>query len=326
MKALITGSNGFIGSHLVELLLNHDYEATCMVRKTSKLQWIEHLPVHFVYGDIRDIDSLRNAVSGMDYVFHLGGTVRAGSDEIFNAINYLGTENLLKACKDHTPRLKKFIFISSQAAAGPAPEKRPLKESDIPRPISMYGRSKLKAEQAVLRYSDIYPVSIIRPPSVYGARDDDILELFKYIKWRIKPVLGYNDKYISIFYVLDLVDGILRVAEKEEANGEIFFLANKEYHSTLEIENMISAAMDRSAMTIRIPEIALDIFTGISEFIARFSSRVALVNRDKALEMKQPYWIMDPGKALKHLAFQAETDFEEGLAETLEWYRANRWL
>lgn len=326
MKALITGSNGFIGSHLVELFLDHGYEVRCMIRRTSQLQWIEHLPVQFVYADIRDRDSLINAVSGMDYVLHLGGTVRARSEEIFNAINYTGTENLLQACKDHAPRLSKFIFISSQAAAGPAPDKRPLKESDIPRPISMYGRSKLKAEQAVLRYADIFPVSIIRPPSVYGARDDDILELFKYIKWRIKPVLGFSDKYISIIYIRDLVNGILRAAEREEANGEIFFFANKEFYSTLDIENLISAAMDRSAITIRIPELALDIFTGISELIAGYSGKVALVNRDKALEMKQQYWIMDPGKAAKRLAYQAETKIEEGLAETLEWYRTNRWL
>ena len=180
MKALITGSNGFIGSHLAERLLNHDYQVKCLVRKTSNLRWIKDLPVEVVYGDIADLNSLLPSVAGVDYVFHLSGALRANNENEFYRINQGGTKNLLEACRQQNPNLKRFVCVSTQAAAGPSIDGIPLTESDDPHPISIYGKSKQLGEQVVLEFQKFFPVTIIRPPIVYGPRDDDFLEAFEY--------------------------------------------------------------------------------------------------------------------------------------------------
>lgn len=326
MNALVTGSNGFIGSHLVEQLIQHHYEVSCLIRRTSNLRWIRGLPVKFINGDITDFNSLVPAVKNMDYVFHLGGVVRAKNEQEFYQANYEGTENLLRACQQKNPDLKKFIFLSSQAAVGPGFDKIPLQESDPPRPISIYGKSKLKAEQAVLEYGPYFPVTIIRPPSVYGPRDDDILEIFKYVKRGIKSMPGMKDKFVSLIHVRDLVDGIILVAESEKSTGQIYFLANPKIHSILEFETEIAHAMNKKTITIRVPEFLIDFYAYVNELHSKMTDKIAIVNKDKALEMKQRYWLVDSTKARNELRFVTRISLEEGIRETLLWYRQNKWL
>ena len=326
MNALVTGSNGFIGSHLVEQLIQRRYEVSCLIRKTSNLRWIRDLPVRFIYGDITDFNSLIPAVKNMDYVFHLGGVVRAKKEQEFYQANYEGTKNLLRACQQKNPDLKKFIFVSSQAAIGPGFDKIPLNESDPPRPISIYGKSKLKAEQAVLDYRPYFPITIIRPPSVYGPRDDDILEIFKYVKLGIKPLLGMKSKYISLIHVTDLIEGIMLAAESEKSTGQIFFLANPQIYSILEFETAIADAMNKKAITIKVPEFLIDLVASMTELMAKITGKIAIMNKDKALEMKQRYWLVDSMKARNELSFLTKISLEEGIRETLLWYQQNRWL
>ena len=326
MKSLVTGSNGFIGSHLVEHLIKKEHHVRCLIRKSSNLQWIHDLPVTFVYGDVTDLNSLLPAVKDVDFVFHLGGTVRAKTENGFYHVNYDGTKNLLDACCQQSPNLKKFIFISSQAAVGPNSEKKPFKEHDSPQPISIYGKSKLKAEQAVLEYQQFFPVTIIRPPSVYGPRDDDILEMFKYVNMGFKLLLGMKDKYISLIHVHDLVQGIILAVETAHTNGEIYFLTNDEYYSINEIETAMAHAMNKRTINIRVPEFLIDVYAAVSEFFARITGSVALVNKDKALEMKQRYWLVDNTKAKADLGFYPTISLEQGIRETFEWYKKCNWL
>lgn len=326
MKSLVTGSNGFIGSHLVEQLIKLGHQVICFVRKTSNLRWIQNLPVQFAYGDITDIDSLVSSAKDVDYVFHVGGTVRASTADGFYRANYRGTVNLLKVCRQENPNLKKFVFVSSQAAVGPSHNRTPLKETDPPHPISIYGKSKLKAEQAVLNYQQYFPITIIRPSSVYGPRDDDILEIFKYVKFGIKPLLGMKDKFMSLIHVDDLIDGIILSCTNENSTGQIYFLANDEIYSILEIETEIERAMNKKAITIRIPEIIIDIYANVNELIAKLTKQAAIVNKDKALEMKQPFWIVNCTKARAELGFSTKISLTDGIQQTLEWYRQYGWV
>lgn len=326
MKALVTGSNGFIGSHLVEYLLEKGHSVRCLIRKTSNLQWIKHLPVEFVYGDVTNSESLPKVVEGMDYIFHLGGTVRARDEDGFLRVNHRGTKNLLDACIQHNGGIKRFLFASSQAAAGPAVSKTPVKESDEPNPISMYGRSKRVAEREVMEYADRLPVTIVRPPSVYGERDDDILELFKYVNMGVKLLVGKDDKYLSLIHVRDLVRGIYLAVTSDKSIGEIYFLTNMDHYTTDQIETQIAAVLGKKTITIRFPEFLIDFYAFVSESIARLRNSVALVNKDKALEMKQPFWLVDGAKAKAHLGFESEIPFPDGIRSTAEWYNDNGWM
>ena len=326
MKALITGGNGFIGSHLVERLLNYDYQITCLVRKTSNLRWIQDLPVEFVYGDITDLDSLLPIVPDVDYVFHLSGALRANEESEFYRVNHAGTKNLLEACRQNNPNLKRFIYVSTQAAAGPAKNEKPLTENDPHQPISIYGKSKLLAEQVVMEYQKFFPATIVSPPTVYGPRDDDVLEIFKYIKLGIMPLISKQEKLLSIISVHDLVRGIQAAAECSEAKNESFFLSNRQPCSWRELENTIARVMDKRAVTIRLPVFMLDVAAYLSESVAKILKKTAILNRDKANEMKQNFWLIDPSKAEQKLGFSAEIPLETGLKETYQWYRQQGWL
>ena len=173
MKTLVTGATGFIGSHLVEELLKGGHRVTCLVRKTSNLQWINGLNVRLIYGDCTIKESLLNAVADFDYIFHLAGLTKAANERDFFSANALGTENLVSAVIEKNPDTKRFVYLSSLAAAGPSCDGTPAKEAGEPKPVSAYGRSKLEGERIVMRHKNTIPVTVIRPPAVYGPRDKD---------------------------------------------------------------------------------------------------------------------------------------------------------
>lgn len=326
MEALVTGSNGFIGSFLVERLLEKNYNVRCLIRQTSNLQWIKNLPVQFFYGDITKTKSLIAAVKNVDYVYHLSGKVRAKSFEEFLFVNQQGTINLLETCKKNAPSLKRFVYVSSQAAVGPSKKGIPLKETDAPRPISLYGKSKLLGEQETLRYREYFPVTIIRPPSVFGPRDDDILSIFKAVKRGVKPLVGQQEKRLSLVHVLDLVNAMIVAAEHERAKNEIFFITNSNGYSWIEFENTIARTLRKKGMFVRIPECLLDVVALINEVTARIMGKPALLNKDKVLEMKQQSWLIDNLKAKKILGFEAQTELETGIQSTVQWYKKQGWL
>jgi nucleoside-diphosphate-sugar epimerase len=153
LKALVTGGTGFIGSHLTEALIRKGVQVRCLLRKTSDSKWLKSLPMEFVHGDFNDRTSLENAVRGVDWVLHLAGVTKAIKEETYFEANGLGTENLIHACLENNPRLQKFIYISSQAAAGPSRNGRNKKELDPCEPVSIYGRSKREGEEIVLTHA-----------------------------------------------------------------------------------------------------------------------------------------------------------------------------
>ncbi len=166
MIALVTGANGFVGSHLVDLLLESGYQVRCLVRGTSDLRWLEGKNVELRHGGILDPSSLAGAVRGADYVFHVAGITRARRREDFLRVNGEGTRNLAEACAKHAPGVRKIVYCSSLAAGGPAPSSRPIDEESPAVPHSTYGRSKLEGEIALLRLADRLSYSIVRPPAI----------------------------------------------------------------------------------------------------------------------------------------------------------------
>jgi len=168
MLVLITGASGFIGSHLTEQLHAKGYKLRCLVRKTSNLVWIKHLPIEYVYGDLFDEEALRQSVTGADYIYHVAGTTKSRTREGYFRGNHLGTKNLLDAVREVKPNLKRFILVSSMAGVGPAHIGTPLDETTPYHPITAYGESKMEAEKECLKVADSVPITITRPPAVYG--------------------------------------------------------------------------------------------------------------------------------------------------------------
>ena len=325
-KALVTGSNGFAGSHLVEALLSRGYEVSCLVRKTSNLRWLKGLNLDFVYGELVDKYSLKNAVTGKDFVFHLGGLTKAKRKEDYYKANHLGTKNLVEAVNESNPEIKRLVYVSSQATVGPGKDMTPLNEESPCNPITDYGKSKLLGEQAVLSYRDKLPVTVIRPPAIYGPRDTEIFLFFKYIQNHIKPLFGFKENHLSLVYVKDLVQGICVAAESKKAIGQIYFIANEDSSSFSDAEESIQKALDVKAMTLRIP-VPLFIFAAfLSEQFAKLKDEAASFNPQKAREISARFWICDVSKAKEELGFSTKYSLEQGAIETVKWYKENGWL
>lgn len=327
MKALVTGGRGFIGSFLVEALLKKGFYVRCLLRnKTSELKWLRGLDIELYEGDITKPNSLKEAVQGVDYVFHLAGSTKAKSKMEFNRINAQGTKNLLEAFKKVKSEHKRFILVSSLAAAGPSRCRRPLTELDSPRPVSNYGRSKLMAETITLEFSNVLPVTIVRPPSVYGPREQDVFGYFKFAKQGWRPVFSGKPRYSSLIYVKDLVEGIILVSEKETAIGEIYFLSNDEHYSWDDFGDAIAHVLEVNPRRVVVPLPLAFLASCGFELIMKITRRPVLFNLDKYRELKETYWICDNSKAKKELGFRPRFSLEEGLRETAAWYFENRWI
>jgi len=321
MKALVTGATGFIGSHLVEELIKKGHDVTCLVRKTSNLRWIEGHEVTLFQGDCKDEDSLAHLPPGFDYIFHLSGLTKARKEEDFFCVNVRGTENLLKAVSAKGKGPKRFIHLSSLAAAGPSMNGTPLNESYGPRPVSGYGKSKLESEGAIMRYRDRIPVTIVRPPAVYGPRDRDFYVLFKMLKKGFYPYLGKC--YYSLLYVDDLVKGLIQAAEEKEAEGGVYFLSDGKVYSNEDIVNEIAAVLGSRIVKMRIPKPLVAVLVGITESFGRGSS---IINRDKLKELNYSHWTCDSSKAAKDFRFVPKVTIKEGIKWTADWYRIHQWL
>ncbi|MBE3131430.1 MAG: NAD(P)-dependent oxidoreductase, partial [Acidobacteria bacterium] len=223
MRVLVTGGTGFLGSHLVERLLEEPgAEVYALVRDPSKLRWLEGIErVRLLTGDLQNLPALP---AGLGCVFHLAGLTKTFKASDYYTVNREGTANLLRALEGQScaPR---FVHLGSIAAGGPSAPRRPVCEGDPPRPVSPYGVSKLMAEAEILKYKDRFPVVILRAAAVYGPRDEDFLEYFRWMKRGILPLVGQRRKSLSLLYVRDAVRAVLLAARPEVPSGEVFNIA-----------------------------------------------------------------------------------------------------
>src|SRR5207248_3276260 len=183
-----------------------------LVRPRSDKRALEKLPrVEFAPGAIEDPASLGPALDGVDAVVHVAGIVKARKPADFFAVNTQGTRNLLDAAVARGG-LRRFVYVSSLAAVGPSADGTPVPDDAEPRPVTHYGRSKLEAERAVLAAADKLPVTVIRPPMIYGPRDRETLAFFTSIRNGLLPMTGDGMNTLSVIYVEDCASAVVRAA------------------------------------------------------------------------------------------------------------------
>jgi nucleoside-diphosphate-sugar epimerase len=319
-KIAITGANGFVGSRLVrQLAANHD--VICLVRENSN---IDLLPKNANIRKIEynDLDAIREILVDCDVLIHSAALTRAKNWQTMKRINIDLTEQLLKISGD----LKQFVFISSQAASGPAMNNAtPVTESDLCKPLTIYGKSKMMAEELIRSKAEI-PYTIIRPVSVFGSGDSDFLQYFKMIKNFIAVQIGFDEKHYNFIYVNELVKLIDKTILNKFAYNETFFAADPKTYTMQEFIKSIEMAMNRKSIHLRIPVFLLQPAAGIAEFLNKFSSRPPLLNREKVKEFRQSNWLVSTEKAKKLLAFESASDLTEQMKETYNWYKDKGWI
>ena len=326
MIALVTGATGFIGSHLAESLLEKGIRVRALVRKTSSLRWLKGLSVEFVEGDVADRASIRGALAGTDYVFHLAGTIQALSKKEFYDINVEGTRHLLDAVVENKAHLKKFVLVSSQAAGGPSEGEKPVGEEDPPHPVSHYGESKLAAEKLTLQFAKELPLVVLRPPTIYGPRETRVYQAFQMMKKGIGLAVGRRHKFISVCYVGDLVKAILMAAFQSRPSGRVYNVAGEKPYEWVEFLNAMSHAMKHRYRLFRIPVPLLYLLGAGGELYSRLSRHSSLFTWQKVKEFVQHSWVIDGTKIRQELGWHEKTSLQEGMIKTTVWYRRAGWL
>ncbi len=323
MKAFITGGTGFIGSHLVDKLIEEgDHELHCLVRRDEK--WLEGKPFTRVKADLNDLGTLKDSLKGVDVIFHLAGVVKSADTRTFQLVNVEATENLLRlAQKSGVP---KVIILSSLAAAGPS-FKDAIDESKPMMPVSRYGESKKKMEELIHKIADKgTSISILRPSAVYGPREEDIYSFFKLCARGFCPIIGKGaGNPVSLVHVDDVVDGIL-LAEKDRRQGvETFFLASERGYNWHEIRDATSAAFGKKLFTLNVPSKIVETAGTVSETLSSFFGKYPVMNEDKARELVLS-WVCSVDKAKKELGFTQKVGLHDGIRDTIRWYKMHNWL
>lgn len=325
MKTLIAGATGFVGSRLTEMLVERGAEATCLVRKTSDLRWIENLPVRRVVGDLSQPEALKAAMEGQERVFHLAAVLKAPSLQVFDAVNRQGTVNAMRAWAQYGDTSGRFVYCSSLAAAGPTQRGRRIDETHPPRPISDYGKTKLAGEEAVRELAGgRLSYAIVRPSAVYGPRDTDIRIFFRLIRNGAAPRLGGGDREIDIVYVDDLAEALILASERPEAHRQTYFVNDGGTHTWESMSDGIAAALGVRPLKIPIPTALAALAARASELLS-MGGKTPAFNRQKLNEMKQEAWICDASKARRELGFEPKMNAADGFALTARWYEEHGW-
>lgn len=326
--AFVTGGTGFVGSHLVEELQRRGYgEVRCLVR--NRLKWLEGMDVVPVRADLTDAAALREALQGVDYVYHVAGVTRATDWETFRAANVEGTLRLLDAVRAASPGVRKVLVTSSLAAVGICPDGVATEATPL-RPVSRYGRSKAEMEEAVTawrgRHPEI-PVVVVRPPSVYGPREADIFTLVKTASRGLFPVTGPADTpYLSLVHGRDLVRGMVDAAESGRTAGETYFVGSEEQYAWNDVRRAITQALGRRVLTVPVPEALVGAVGAVVELGGRLVGRYPPLNREKAREARYACKMCSVDKARRDFGYRQQIPLDEGMRETVAWYRQEGWL
>jgi nucleoside-diphosphate-sugar epimerase len=327
MKVLVTGGNGFVGSHIVDALAARRIPVVLLLRKASNARFIDSQlqEAEVRTGSVDDLASLRKAVSGVSHVVHCAGLTRARHVSEFYEVNQAGTRRLVEAVNEQRGSVERLVFVSSLSAAGPALPGHPARELDPPHPVSEYGRSKLAGEGEV---ADRCAVSytILRPPSVYGPRDEEFLRLFKAVKAHLLASFDGGRQELSFVYVEDLAQAVVAALSHPGADRETFFVAAQEIVTAGAFARMIASELGAWTVPVRLPASALWPVCAWEEWRARLRGKASVLSRQKIPELRAAAWTCDPARLRERLGFSCQTSVREGIRRTLAWYRRMGWL
>jgi len=323
-RVLITGATGFVGAHVAGQLAAMGSAIRALVRASSDTRQLERIGAELVTGSMTESRSLGSAVRGVDVVVHLAALTSARSTAEYHRVNETGTRNLVRAAAED-PRPRRFVYLSSLAAAGPSIDGEPVGPGHEPRPLTTYGRSKLAGEVACRDAAGEIEICILRAPAVYGPGDREMFRFFRMARLGIVPVPSGPDRMLQFVHVADLAGAIVRAVAAPAADG-LFHIAEPRAYAGREFARLVGQAVGRRVGVVTVPQALVRAAASANEAAYRLLGRSSVFNREKADELLAPGWLCETGTARAVLGFEAETPLPRGLRETAEWYEQNRWL
>ena len=324
-KVLITGATGFVGAHVTSRLAEHGVAIRALVRESSDTRLLERIGAERVSGSLTEPESLRRAARDVDVIVHLAALTSARSVAGYHRVNETGTRDLVRAAVQADQRPRRFVYLSSLAAAGPSVDDEPVRPGDTPRPLTAYGRSKLAGEIVCRDAAEQIEVCILRAPAVYGPGDREMFRFFRMARLGFVPVPAGPDRRLQFVHVGDLAGAIVRAVLAPTADG-LFHIAEPRAYADREFARLVGAAVGRNVGIVKVPAAALKLAASLNEAACGLLGRSSVFNRDKAEELLASAWLCETGTARDVLGFEAETPLPRGLRETALWYERNGWL
>lgn len=329
MKILITGANGFVGSHLCERLLSQGHDVYALVRSPKKFNIDPHDRLHVLQGDL-DVETLscvEKLPADLDTCVHTAGIVHSYLTEDFYRVNAGGTENLVNNLKKKFEGLH-FVLISSLAASGPSLGTEKRNESDMDFPISVYGRSKKKAEEVLSHNApSTWTLSVIRPPMVIGPRDTAVLDIFKMVQGGVILLPGQDSKtkLYSFVCVFDLVETIFQVITQKKKGS--FFSSHPQTISFNEIILEIKKQLQKKwIFFLPMPLFIVRLLAMLLNFVYKLFPHQLRLTPDKYHELAATNWTCDGSKSERELGQVYNYDLERTITLTLIDYKSRNWI
>jgi len=331
MKALVTGATGYIGSHIVERLLEQGHEVRTLARKTSDLSHLNTTSAEIVFGDVEDYDSLVSAIDGVDVVFHAAARVMPGWGvwEDFENCIVKGTENLLRASAE--AGVPRFVYVSSSTVMGkaaladtPAAETAPY-DLEFNRD-TYYDWAKMKGEQLAIDYhkQGRLPVTVVRPCMVYGPRCRLLTDrVFRYTKMPIGVWPGRENARTSLVHVTDVADCIILAATNDKAVGQVYNIAPPEEGRFRDLVAAMCRAAGKPVPRLTIPISLLYATAVVLELWARLwrNRNLPFLTRSDVRYLLEGMHV-DGSKARRELGWQPKVSLEEGTRLYVQWRRS----
>ncbi|WP_148076064.1 NAD-dependent epimerase/dehydratase family protein [Bythopirellula goksoeyrii] len=332
-KALVTGATGFVGSNLVVALRRLGWSVRTLVRDPTRAAHLAELDAEIVTGSLQVLDKLSEAVAGVDTVFHVAGRVSALNRQQFFEDNVVGTRTVMEACAKE-PNSPIVVMVSSLAAGGPSQPGSPRQETDPDNPVSAYGESKLAAENEACKLANRVPLTIIRPPVVFGPGDHNSFKLFQGIcMTRLHAVPGLRSMPMSIVHVADLSTALVQLAENgarvqpgTDHSAGVYYISSGRTISYGDFGRLAAAGLGKRVFVLPLPKAMFWIVGGAMEGIGQIRRKPGIFNWDKVREAVASGWECSDEKLRRDVGYKPAAPLEQRFADTATWYREQGWL
>ena len=325
-RVLVTGANGFVGSHVVDALLRRGSAVRCALRPHSDPGPLPMEAVEVVRVDYDQPRTLDSAVRDCSGVVHVAGVTRAASEAAYFRGNVDTTAALAAACARTSPVPVRFVLVSSLAASGPSTRDRARIEDDTDAPVSAYGRSKLRGETALREVASDLSWTIVRPPAVYGPRDVDFLRLVRMVARGWAPRVGGEVQRLSLVHVHDLAQALVDALEHRDAHERTYFVPGPSDTDWDAIAHAMARALDNDVRILRIPPWTLPWVAWLSALQSQVLRRPNPLPFDRLADLRAAAWTCSGARIAKEIGFVPGIRLDDGIPATITWYREQGWL